>query len=129
MVFFSIDSSRTCVAPPSNLARKACDGAGADTQVGSIQALCHTGKKSMQNSPTITPRSSLAAFSIALLGAITGILLGPGIVALFAGAPAWVLPAVMCSATFLAVVAGAVAFKLSTGGRTNGHNPGRKVNN
>ena len=75
----------------------------------------------MQNSPKITARSALGGFSIALLGAVTGILLGPSIVAQFSGAPAWMLPAVMCSATLLALIAAAVAFKLSTGGRTNGH--------
>ena len=82
----------------------------------------------MQNSPKITPRSALVAFSVALLGAITGILLGLGIVAQFSGAPVWVLPAVMCLATLLALIAAAVAFKLSAGGRTSGRNkPAREA--
>ena len=82
----------------------------------------------MQNSPKITPGSALITFSVALLGAVTGILLGPGIVAHFSEAPAWVLPAVMCSATLLALIAAAVAFKLSAGGRTSGRNkPGREA--
>jgi|GEM_PF-5426170 ATP/ADP translocase len=75
----------------------------------------------MQSSPKITLRSASIAFSAGLLGAVTAALLGPGVVAQFSWAPVWVLPAVMCLATLLALIATALAFKLSTGGRNARH--------
>lgn len=82
----------------------------------------------MQNKSRATPRSVLVAFSIALSASVTGILLGPHVVAQFSGAPVWMLPAVICSGMLLALFAVAVAFKRSTGGRNNGrNNPGREA--
>ena len=81
----------------------------------------------MQNSPKITLRSAFIAFSAGLFGAVTAFLLEPGVVAQFSGAPVWVLPAVMCLATLLALIATAIALKLSTGGRNARHKPGREA--
>jgi len=71
----------------------------------------------MQNEAKLTPRRALLFFAVALAGSLTGMLLGPWLVAQFSGAPAWLLPAIVCSGVLLALVAVAAAFKLPTGTR------------
>ena len=63
--------------------------------------------------PVATPRRTFLLFLLSLAGALTGILLGPRIVAAFSGAPVWLLPVVMVASVLLALVAGAFAFKLA----------------
>ncbi|MFP7723633.1 hypothetical protein [Lysobacter sp. A3-1-A15] len=56
-------------------------------------------------------------FLPALAGALAGTLAGPRIVALFGGAPDWVMPAVLAVSVMLALLAAYVAFHLATGRR------------
>ena len=72
----------------------------------------------MQNEAKLTPRRALLFFAVALVGSLTGMLFGPWLVGQFSGAPAWLLPAIVCSGVLLALVAAAAAFKLSAGNRT-----------
>ena len=67
--------------------------------------------------PLATPRRTFLLFLLSLGGALVGILLGPRIVAAFSSAPAWLLPVVMAVSVLLALVAGAVAFKLANRNR------------
>ncbi|MFZ7095016.1 hypothetical protein ACOPJQ_04710 [Luteimonas dalianensis] len=59
-------------------------------------------------------RRALLVFLLALAGSVTGILLGPRIVAAFDGAPGWLLPAVMMVSVLLALVAAYVAFRIAS---------------
>lgn len=72
----------------------------------------------MNNAPLATPRRSLVFFLFALAGPVTGILAGPRIVAAFEGAPAWLLPAVLCASVLLALTAAYRAFRLAGGRAT-----------
>lgn len=67
----------------------------------------------MSKQTTISFRRALALFLLALAGSVTGILLGPHIVAAFDGAPAWLLPAVMVVSVLLALVAAYIAFRIA----------------
>lgn len=59
-------------------------------------------------------RRALVVFLLALTGSVTGVLLGPRIVAAFDGAPVWLLPAVMIASVLLALVAAYVAFRIAS---------------
>jgi len=72
----------------------------------------------MNNAPLATPRRFLVFFLFALAGSVTGILVGPRIVAAFEGAPAWLLPAVLCASVLLALIAAYLAFRLAGGRAT-----------
>jgi len=67
----------------------------------------------MNNAPLATPRRLIVLFLFALAGSVTGLLAGPHIVAVFDGAPAWLLPAVLCASVLLALVAAYLAFRLA----------------
>lgn len=68
--------------------------------------------------PVATPRRTLVLFLLSLGGALTGIILGPRIVAAFSGTPEWLLPVVMVVSVLLALLAGAIAFTIA-----NRHRP------
>lgn len=86
-----------------------------DGHVGRI--CCFVPEGLTMREPIATPRRTFVIFLLSLGGALVGILLGPGIVAAFSGAPAWLLPVVMAASVLLSLVAGAVAFKLASRNR------------
>lgn len=67
----------------------------------------------MNKPPLATPRRFVVFFLFALAGSVTGILAGPRIVAALEGAPAWLLPAVLCASVLLALVAAYLAFRVA----------------
>lgn len=67
----------------------------------------------MTNQRPLTFHRALVVFLLALAGSVTGILLGPHIVAAFDGAPVWLLPAVMVISTLLALLAAYIAFRIA----------------
>lgn len=67
----------------------------------------------MRNAHPLTARRALIVFFLALAGAVGGILVGPPLVRAFHGAPSWLLPAVICGAVGLALIAAFMAFRLA----------------
>ncbi|MGO1718933.1 MAG: hypothetical protein ACTHZI_01900 [Luteimonas sp.] len=67
----------------------------------------------MTNNRPLSFRRALPVFLLALAGSVTGILLGPRIIAAFDGAPVWLLPVVMAVSVLLALVAGYLAFRIA----------------
>jgi len=68
----------------------------------------------MANDRPVSFCRALAMFLLALAGSVTGILLGPRIVAAFDGAPVWLLPVVMTASVLLALVAAYAAFRIAS---------------
>lgn len=52
-------------------------------------------------------------FLLAVAGALTGVLLGPRIVGIFHGAPAWLLPLLMAVSVLFALIAAYMAFQIA----------------
>ena len=69
----------------------------------------------MNSARLATPRRFFVFFLFALAGSIAGIVAGPHIVAAFQGAPAWLLPAVLCVSVLLALIAAYLAFRFAGG--------------
>src|SRR5690606_25778158 len=52
----------------------------------------------------LTPRKALMFFTFALVGSLTGTLVGPRIVGAFDGSPVWLLPGILCVLILLALI-------------------------
>ena len=65
----------------------------------------------------LTPARARWLFALAIAGSLVGTLLGPRVVGAFAGAPAWLLPAVLIGALLLAMLAGYAALHMGLGNR------------
>ena len=68
----------------------------------------------MTNSRPLSLRRALLVFLLALAGSVSGILLGPRIVAVFDGAPAWLLPAITGVSVLLALVVVYAVFRIAS---------------
>lgn len=68
----------------------------------------------MTDTHRVSFRRVLMVFLLALAGSVTGILLGPRIVAAFDGAPVWLLPVVMAVSILLALAAAYLAFRIAS---------------
>lgn len=68
----------------------------------------------MADDRPVSFRRTLVVFLLALAGSVTGVLLGPRIVAAFDGTPDGLLPALMAASVLLALVAGYLAFRIAS---------------
>ncbi len=71
----------------------------------------------MRTQPYLSPKRAVVVFVLALLGAVTGVLLGPLVVQRFSGSPEWLLPTVVGASVLFALVAVRLAFAISTRSR------------
>ena len=69
----------------------------------------------MKRPAALSPARARWLFVLAIAGSLAGTLLGPRLVAAFAGAPAWLLPAILMGAVLLAMVAGYAALHMALG--------------
>lgn len=67
----------------------------------------------MNTAKRLPVRRALVAFVLAMAGSISGTLAAPRIAGVFAGAPAWMLPAVSAALALLALLAAYLAFRLA----------------
>ena len=68
----------------------------------------------MTTTRRLTPRKALMFFTFALVGSLTGTLVGPRIVGAFDGSPVWLLPVILCVLILLALIVTYMAFHLAT---------------
>ena len=68
----------------------------------------------MATTRRLTPRKALMFFTFALVGSLTGTLVGPRIVGAFDGSPVWLLPGILCVLILLALIVAYMAFRLAT---------------
>src|SRR5690606_21769950 len=64
----------------------------------------------MATTRRLTPRKALMFFTFALVGSLTGTLVGPRIVGAFDGSPVWLLPGILCVLILLALIVAYMAF-------------------